>query len=134
MTREELYTAVRAVIEGSLDADFWTENAAKQTAALNSASNDILSRVPSVTLADLTADNSNIICAVAEQAVYLLRTHDAHADGTEVASESVDGVSMTYAHLGGSDGIISPRALAYLEQAQAEAKRAAMKKVRFIRG
>lgn len=134
MTREELYTAVRAVIEGGLDAAFWTENAEKQTAALNSASNDILSSVPSVKLDDLTADNSNIICAVAEQAVYLLRTHDDHATGTMLAAESTDGVSMTYSLLGHSDGVISPRALAYLEQAQAEAKRAVVAKVRFIRG
>ena len=51
-----------------------------------------------------------------------------------LAAESTDGVSMTYSLLGHSDGVISPRALAYLEQAQAEAKRAAVKNVRFIRG
>ena len=134
MTREELFAAARTVIERGMDADFWTNNAAKQSAALNAAADDILSRIPAVPLADLTAANSNIICAVAEQAVYLLRTHDDHATGTMLAAESTDGVSMTYSLLGHSDGVISPRALAYLEQAQAEAKRRAVKNVRFIRG
>jgi hypothetical protein len=137
MTESEFFNAVSGVLSSGLDADYWTDNALKQNAAYNAAKNDIFARVPGLTLDKITSESWNVICAVAEQAVWLLRHHAEQTTGKKIASESVDGASTTYADItstSGGDGIVSPRALAYLEQAKAEMKRAAISKIRFVRG
>lgn len=135
MTDSEFFNAVSGVISSGLDADFWLENALKQHAAYASAKNDIFARVPGLSLDDLTPASTNVICAVAEQAVWLLRNYKEQSSGKKLVSESVDGASSTYADITtGGDGIISPRALAYLDGIKAEMKRAAIANIRFNRG
>lgn len=135
MTDAELFNAVSNVLHAGLDADFWRSNSAKQTAAYNTAKNDIFARVSGLTLDKITPENTNVVLAIAEQAVWLLRNYEQQTTGQKVASESVDGASTTYADITlGGDGIISPRALAYLDQIKADMKRAAICNVRFIRG
>jgi len=131
----DLFTAVSAVISQGLDADYWMEQEAKQKAAFNTACGDIFARLPGVKPEDVSYDQTNIIYAIAEQAVYLLRHYGEQTTGQQKASESVDGLSISYSSLVSStDGILSPRALAYLEQAKAELKRAKILGIRFNRG
>ena len=134
MTKQELFTAVSAVIAAGLDADYWTEQLAKQQAAFNTALGDILARLPGVKVDDLTADNTNVLYAIAEQSVYLLRNYGSQTSGTAVTSESVDGLAVAYGVIGKSDGIISPRAMAYLDAAIAEIRAGKAANVRFVRG
>ena len=136
MTTEDLFAAVSAVVSAGMDAEYWTNQEAKRQAAFNTATGDILARLPGVTVEDITESSTNIIHAIAEQSVYLLRHYKEQTTGQQKVSESVDGVSMTYSNLvsTSTDGVISPRALAYLENAKKELKRAAFASLRFVRG
>lgn len=134
MTDSELKNAVFSAISAGLDADFWADNALKQTAAYNSAKNDLFARVSGLSLDTITAAiQTPVIMAIAEQALYLLRNYEEQASGPGIAAESVDGISITYSGNGG-DSIMSPRSLAYIDQIKAEMKRAAISGIRFIRG
>lgn len=132
----DLFTAVSEVISGGLDAEYWTEQEAKQKAAFNTACGDIFARLPGVKPEDVSYDQTNIIYAIAEQAVYLLRHYGEQTTGQQKASESVDGLSIAYSSLvtTNADGIISPRALAYLQAAIAENRALKAAKIRFVRG
>jgi hypothetical protein len=134
MTKQEIFAAVSAVISAGLDADYWAEQQTRQEAAFNTALGDILARLPGVKADDLTADNTNVLYAIAEQAVYLLRNYGSQTSGTAVTSESVDGLAVAYGVIGKSDGIISPRAMAYLDAAIAEIRAGKAANVRFVRG
>ena len=134
MTTQELFTAVSDVISAGLDADYWAEQQTRQEAAFNTAVGDILARLPGVKVDDLTSDNGNVLYAIAEQAVYLLRNYGSQTSGTAVTSESVDGLAVAYGVIGKSDGIISPRAMAYLDAAIAEIRAGKAANVRFVRG
>lgn len=133
-TEFDLFTAVSAVLLAGLDADYWSENVTKQNAAFNTATGDILARLQGVKVDDITENDTNIIYAIAEQSVYLLRNYGDQTTGQAVSSESVDGLAIAYGVMGKSDGIISPRALAYLEQAIAENRAKSAAKIRFVRG
>ena len=134
MTRDELFAAVSAVISAGLDADYWTEQLERQNAAFNTSAGDIFARLPGVMMDDITANDTNVIHAIAEQAVYLLRNYGQQTTGQAVSSESVDGLAVAYGVIGKSDGIISPRALAYLDYALAEIRANGAAKIRFVRG
>lgn len=136
-TEFDLFTAVSSVIAAGLDAEYWTEQETKQRAAFNTACGDIFARLPGVKPEDVSYDQTNIIYAIAEQAVYLLRHYREQTTGQQKASESVDGLSIAYSSFvstANADGIISPRALAYLEAAIAENRGAKASKIRFVRG
>ena len=132
----DLFTAVSTVLLAGLDADYWSENVTKQNAAFHTACGDIFARLSGVKPEDVTEEKTNIIYAIAEQAVYLLRHYGEQTTGQQKASESVDGLSIAYSSLvtTNADGIISPRALAYLQAAIAENRGLKAAKIRFVRG
>lgn len=132
MTDNELFTAVSTAISSGLDAAYWAENAAKQTAAYNFAKNDVFARVPGLTLDTITtAIETPVVMAIAEQALFLLRHYEEQTEPT-VTAESVDGVSLTYSGTG--DNVMSPRCLAYLDQIKTDIKRSNIGTFRFVRG
>jgi len=135
MTDSELKNAVFSAISAGLDAEFWADNALKQTAAYNSAKNDVFARVSGLSLDAITPGiQTPVVMAIAEQALYLLRNYAEQSTGQAVASESVDGLAVAYGVINKSDGILSPRALAYLDNIKTEMKRAAISGIRFNRG
>ena len=139
MTYEELQTVVGGILAAHLDAAYWNAlDSTSKTAALKMARNDIFAELPSITLADIPvagADENPVCLAIAEQAVYLARNYasDTAQGGKVVASESVDGLSMSYAVSANSntEGFeISPRAWKYI----AKAKKKNLADIRFTRG
>lgn len=132
MTPAELTAAVNAMLAAGLDAAFWATVAAEtKTAAITTAAKDIFARLGTMQLADVdSADTEGpVICAIAEQSVYLVRTHDEQAEGKVITGEGVQGLSVSYTLIGNTVGL-APRAEAYLKQA----KRRAMGNMRFTRG
>lgn len=134
MTTEEMTAAVNAVLGAGLDAAFWaTVAATTQTAAITMAAKDIFARLGCMKLADVASTDTEgpVVCAIAEQAVYLVRTHDEQAEGKVVTGEGVQGLSVSYTLIGDAVNVgLAPRAAAYLKQA----KRQAIGKLRFSRG
>ncbi|MBO4620363.1 MAG: hypothetical protein J5654_09670 [Victivallales bacterium] len=119
MTDAEILTAVNAIFDTHLDGEYWAglENTRK-TAAVKTATLDILARVAWLSQEDIAA-NSPALYAIAEQAVYLSRNYADQTSGKVITSESVEGLSVGYTLVGGTSkwGIgLSPRAEAYLNQ------------------
>ena len=134
MTPVELAAAVAAVIAEGLDAAFWgTVAATTKTAAINMAAKDDFARLGGMKLADVASSDTDgpIVNAVAEQAVYLVRTHDEQSEGKVITGEGVQGLSVSYTLIGDAANVgLAPRAAQFIQQA----KRQAMAKVRFVRG
>lgn len=133
MTFAELAGVIDDILRDSLDAAYWAAVAGtNQNAAINMAAKDILARLPGVRLDDVPSSaDGPVVNAIAEQAVYLLRTHDEQAEGKVVTGEGVQGLSMSYTLIGDAANVgLAPRAVTYLQQA----KRQAMGKLRFSRG
>ena len=134
MTPEEMAAAVTAVLAEGLDAAFWQgQTATTKTAAINMATKDIFARLGGMRLADVPSTDTGgpVVCAVAEQAVYLVRTHDEQADGKVITGEGVQGLSISYTLIGDAKNVgLAPRAATFLQQA----KRQAMGNMRFSRG
>ena len=136
MTDAELKTAVFAAISAGLDAEYWASQQSKQDAAYNTAKNDIFARIAGLKVADVSADDTNVILAIAEQSLWLLRNYASTTDQVSaILSESVDGISRSYAASAETqNGTLSPRALAYLQQAIEEHRSLSIKNFRFVRG
>lgn len=134
MTDAELLAAVSACIASGLDAAYWASQSATQAAACRMAAGDIFARLSGVSQETVTDTAGSLISAIAEQAVFLLRTHEERAEGKVITGESVEGLSASYTLLGGAnaDGVLAPRAAAYLERAKKALR--ASGKFRFGRG
>lgn len=131
MTLDDMIDAVSDMIDSGLDADFWyTVSSTTKTAAITTATKDIFARLAGMKLSDVTDTEGPIVCAIAEQAVYLVRTHDEQAEGKVVTGEGVQGLSVSYTLIGDHSTGLSHRAAVYLKQA----KRQAMGRMRFSRG
>lgn len=133
MTFAELTGVIDDILRNSLDAAYWAAVAGPtQNAAINMATKDILARLPGVRLDDVPSSTDGpVVNAIAEQTVYLLRTHDEQAEGKVVTGEGVQGLSVSYTLIGDAANVgLAPRAATYLQQA----KRQAMGKLRFSRG
>lgn len=136
MTDTELKTAVFGAIAAGLDAEYWTSQQTRQNAAYNTAKNDIFARIAGLKVEDVASDDTNVICAIAEQAIWLLRNYASTTDQVSaILSESVDGISRSYsASAESQNGTLAPRALLYLQQAIEEHRSLSIKKFRFVRG
>ena len=132
MTGAEITEAVNAVMAAHLDAAFWAgQESARTAAAVNMATGDVLAKLPGLTADKITDATGPVICAIAEQSVYLLRNYDAQTEGKVVTGEGVQGLSVSYTLIGDAANVgLAPRAATYLQQA----KRQAMGKLRFSRG
>lgn len=130
MTEAELITEVGTAMSRTLYADWWStlSERTREAAALQ-ASGDILARLPGQTLAGLSV-GSHAFLAMVEQAAYLAKNADGLTDAARIASESVDGLSVTYERRSGEDSGLAPRAEAHL----AAARRASLARMRFTRG
>lgn len=134
MTAAELESAVKSLLAASLDAAYFAAlDAATQTAAIKMATADVLARLSGVTVAGIaaTAAEGPVVHAIAEQAVYLVRTHEEQAEGKVVTGEGVAGLSTSYTLIGDAANVgFAPRALQYIKQA----KRQRLTVCRFGRG
>lgn len=120
MTLEEFTALAKAALEKHLSHAYWSGLAeATRDAALSMAVDDSLAfvgwRVEEITAA---APMLHIVlCAVAEQAVFLARHYEENEGGRIVASESAGGVSQSFAITKkmADGGLWSLRAMGLLE-------------------
>ena len=133
MTGAEIAEAVNAAMAAHLDAAFWArQESARTAAAVNMATGDVLAKLPGLTADKITDATGPVICAIAEQSVYLLRNYDAQTEGKVVTSEGVEGLSVGYTLIGDAGNVgFAPRAMTFIMQAK-QALRG--KKMRFNRG
>lgn len=113
MTSAELKTNVDAFFETHLDSNLWYYAGDKEKVC-QMAARDILALLPSMDL-DQAIPGSTLLSAIGEQTVFLLRNYQSQTDGKVVMSESVEGVSASYALIGRNAGI-APRAQLYIDQ------------------
>lgn len=133
MTEDEILTSADEWLSSGLDAAYWASlDAGTKAAAVRTATQDVLARLPGMTEERLSGAKSAAVLAIAEQAVYLARNYGAQTAGKVITSESVSGISVGYTLIGdGKDAGISPRALSYLKAARRAALCAGL---RFQRG
>lgn len=133
MTDAQLIAAVNNILAESLDAAYWASIAtAQQNAAITMAKRDVFAQLPGTTQESIAETDTKcpVICAIAEQAVFLLRTHEEQADGKVITGEGVEGLSVSYALLDAANAGMAPRAQQYIKLA----KRQALARCRFVRG
>lgn len=137
MTTQEISTAVNTYLAAHLDSAYWAGlEAAKKTAASAMAADEILARLnmDADALDGASGAGQLVLKAIAEQALFLSRNYAAQASekaGRVEASETIDGVSFSYAITGKGDSLtLSSRADMFL----ARARKALLANVRFARG
>ena len=101
MTREELEAKVEESLADHLAAEAWGAlSEQKKAASVSMAVSDIMGRVPGLAFPVPDAASSFLVLAVVEQALFLALHYDPQAGSGSassiVASESVDGASISY--------------------------------------
>ena len=101
MTREELEAKVEESLSDHLAAEAWGAlSEQKKAAAVSMAISDIMGRVPGLAFPVPDAASYFLVSAVVEQALFLAFHYDPQAGSGSassiVASESVDGASISY--------------------------------------
>ena len=121
MTREELEAKVGENLADHLAADAWGAlSEQKKAAAVSMAISDIMGRVPGLAFPVPDAASSFLVLAVVEQALFLAFHYDPQAGSGSassiVASESVDGASISYRSSSSKDdSYVALRAGIYLK-------------------
>ena len=121
MTREELEAKVGEALADHLAAEAWGAlGEQKKAAAVSMAVSDIMGRVPGLAFPVPDAASSFLVLAVVEQALFLAFHYDPQAGSGSassiVASESVDGASISYrSSSSNDDSTVSLRAGIYLK-------------------
>lgn len=129
MTKEELKIAVDEYFVEHLDHDYWTALPDGTRNAGITMAVTLIQSLIDFDLEDLTVSD-HLTVAIAEQAVYIVRNHEEFQEGKVVTSDSVEGISNSYALING-DVTISRIAQRYIDRA----KRAGLMRFRrFTRG
>ena len=121
MTREELEAKVGEALADHLAAEAWGAlSEQKKAAAVSMAVSDIMGRVPGLAFPVPDAASSFLVLAVVEQALFLAFHYDPQAGSGSassiVASESVDGASISYrSSSSDDDSTVALRAGIYLK-------------------
>lgn len=121
MTREELEVKVEEALAEHLASDAWSAlSEQKKAAAVSMAASDIMGRVPGLAFPVPDAASPFLVSAVVEQALFLAFHYDPQAGSGSassiVASESVDGASISYRSSSSTDdSTVSLRAGIYLQ-------------------
>ena len=121
MTREELEGKVDEALADHLASEAWSAlSEQKKAAAVSMAVSDIMGRVPGLAFPVPDAASSFLVLAVVEQALFLAFHYDPQAGSGSassiVASESVDGASISYrSSSSNDDSTVSLRAGIYLQ-------------------
>ena len=121
MTREELEVKVDESLSDHLAAEAWGAlSEQKKAAAVSMAIPDIMGRVPGLAFPVPDAAASFLVSAVVEQALFLVFHYDAQSGSGSassiVASESVDGASISYrSSSSNDDSTLALRAGIYLK-------------------
>lgn len=120
MTRDELEAKVKETLETHLAAAEWNAlSEPRKAAAVSMAISDIMGRVPGLSFPVPDAASSFLVLAVVEQALFLAFHYDPQAGSGSassiVASESVDGASISYRSSSSNDeSTVALRAGIYL--------------------
>ena len=121
MTREELDAKVEESLSDHLAAEAWGAlSEQKKAAAVSMAVSDIMGRVPGLAFPVPDAASPFLVSAVVEQALFLAFHYDPQAGSGSassiVASESVDGASISYRSASSTDdSTVALRAGIYLK-------------------
>ena len=121
MTREELEVKVDESLSDHLAAEAWGAlSEQKKAAAVSMAIPDIMGRVPGLAFPVPDAASPFLVSAVVEQALFLAFHYDPQAGSGSassiVASESVDGASISYRSASSTDdSTVALRAGIYLK-------------------
>lgn len=121
MTREELEVKVEEALADHLASEAWSAlGEQKKAAAVSMAISDIMGRVPGLAFPVPDAASPFLVSAVVEQALFLAFHYDPQAGSGSassiVASESVDGASISYRSSSSTDdSTVSLRAGIYLQ-------------------
>lgn len=121
MTREELEAKVEGALADHLAAEAWGAlSEQKKAAAVSMAISDIMGRVPGMAFPVPDAASSLLVLAVVEQALFLAFHYEPKAGSGSassiVASESVDGASISYrSSPSNDDSTVAMRAGIYLQ-------------------
>lgn len=121
MTREELEVKVEEALAGHLASEAWSAlSEQKKAAAVSMAIPDIMGRVPGLAFPVPDAASPFLVSAVVEQALFLAFHYDPKSGSGSassiVASESVDGASISYRSSSSTDdSTVSLRAGIYLQ-------------------
>lgn len=121
MTREELEVKVEEALAEHLASEAWSAlGEQKKAAAVSMAISDIMGRVPGLAFPVPDATSPFLVSAVVEQALFLAFHYDPQSGSGSassiVASESVDGASISYRSSSSTDdSTVSLRAGIYLQ-------------------
>lgn len=121
MTREELEVKVEEALADHLASEAWSAlSEQKKAAAVSMAIPDIMGRVPGLAFPVPDAASPFLVSAVVEQALFLAFHYDPKSGSGSassiVASESVDGASISYRSSSSTDdSTVSLRAGIYLQ-------------------
>lgn len=121
MTREELEVKVEEALAEHLASEAWSAlSEQKKAAAVSMAIPDIMGRVPGLAFPVPDAASPFLVSAVVEQALFLAFHYDPKSGSGSassiVASESVDGASISYRSSSSTDdSTVSLRAGIYLQ-------------------
>lgn len=121
MTREELDAKVEEALSGHLAAEAWSAlTEQKKAAAVSMAVSDIMGRVPGLAFPVPDAASQLLVSAVVEQALFLAFHYEPKSGSGSassiVASESVDGASISYRSSSSTDdSTLALRAGIYLQ-------------------
>lgn len=121
MTREELEGKVDEALSGHLAAEAWGALVEqKKAAAVSMAVSDIMGRVPGLAFPVPDAASPLLVSAVVEQALFLAFHYEPKSGSGSassiVASESVDGASISYRSSSSTDdSTLALRAGIYLQ-------------------
>lgn len=121
MTREELEAKVDEALSEHLASEAWSAlGEQKKATAVSMAISDIMGRVPGLAFPVPDAASPFLVSAVVEQALFLAFHYDPQAGSGSassiVASESVDGASISYRSSSSTDdSTVALRAGIYLQ-------------------
>ncbi|MBR2365387.1 MAG: hypothetical protein IKA79_09300 [Lentisphaeria bacterium] len=125
MNNKEIISGVNTFLANHLDAEYWTKKTDQEKSNLiNMAKFDICAAVPFLnvdTLEDPESASSRpckadfFLAAIAEQSLYLSRTHAERSTGRVVQSQSIGNLSQTYQYLAG-DGELCARANSFVKK------------------
>ena len=120
MTREELEAKVEESLADHLAAEAWGAlSEQKKAASVSMAVSDIMGRVPGLAFPVPDAASSFLVLAVVEQALFLAFHYEPKSGSGSassiVASESVDGASISYRSSSKDDSTVALRAGIYLK-------------------
>ena len=120
MTREELEAKVEESLADHLAAEAWGAlSEQKKAASVSMAVSDIMGRVPGLAFPVPDAASSFLVLAVVEQELFLAFHYEPKSGSgsasSVVASESVDGASISYRSSSKDDSTVALRAGIYLK-------------------